>query len=240
MSVPSATRIPPSKPGKRGTAAVDAQIYQSVFSAVMSQRLRPGTRLPEARLCELFGVSRTIVRKALQRLAHDHIVELRVNKGAVVASPTPEETREIFVARRAIEAAIMPLAVARATPADIARLRQMLADEHAALDGHVHHEWVKLASGFHMTLATIAGNPILTGFLTELVSRCSLIVALYEVPGESSCEHDEHSLIVDLIAAGDALGAVACMTEHLEALERRLQPQQAAAEPDLASLLGMD
>ena len=55
----------------------------------------------------------------LQRLAHDRIVELRPNKGAVVASPTPEETRQIFEARRALEAAIMRLAVHNATAADL-------------------------------------------------------------------------------------------------------------------------
>ena len=103
--------------------AADARIYDSIFQAVMMQRLKPGMKLPEPQLCELFGVSRTLVRKALQRLAGDHIVELRPNRGAVVASPTPEETREIFVARRAIEAAIMPLAIANNTPARIELLR---------------------------------------------------------------------------------------------------------------------
>ena len=55
----------------------------------MSQRLAPGTKLPEATLCELFGVGRSVVRKVLQKLAHDHIVQLRPNRGAIVAVPTP-------------------------------------------------------------------------------------------------------------------------------------------------------
>src|SRR5882757_4238054 len=67
----------PAKPAaKRGSGIVDQKIYDSVLKAVMSQRLPPGTKLTEASLCELFAVSRTIVRKAIQRLAHDHILEL--------------------------------------------------------------------------------------------------------------------------------------------------------------------
>src|SRR5947209_7123884 len=88
---------------RRTATSADERIYNSIFSAVMHQRLKPGTRLPEPELCKLFGVSRTLVRKGLQRLAHDHIITLRHNKGAVVASPSPEETRQVFEARRAVE-----------------------------------------------------------------------------------------------------------------------------------------
>ena len=88
---------------KRGLTAVDERIYRAVVNAVMSHRLPPGTRLGEAEFCELYDVSRTTVRKALQRLAHDHIIELRPNRGAIVASPSPKEARDVFAARRALE-----------------------------------------------------------------------------------------------------------------------------------------
>ena len=78
--------------GKRGTGIIDQKIYDSILKAVVSQRLPPGTKLTEASLCDLFSVSRTIVRKAIQRLAHDHILELRPNRGAIIAQPTPLET----------------------------------------------------------------------------------------------------------------------------------------------------
>src|SRR5450631_1162238 len=96
-----------SPDARRKTTGVDQRIYDAVYGAVMRHRLPPGTKLTEASLCELFHVSRTIVRKALLRLAHEHILELRHNRGAVVASPSPQDTREIFAARRAIEAAIV-------------------------------------------------------------------------------------------------------------------------------------
>ena len=84
------------KGGRKAVASAPAakeddatRIYRTIFEAVMSQRLAPGTRLAEVALCELFGVGRTVVRKVLQELAHDHIVDLKPNRGATVAAPTP-------------------------------------------------------------------------------------------------------------------------------------------------------
>jgi len=231
-------RTPATPRTRRTPTAADERIYNSIYSAVMHHRLKPGTRLPEPELCTLFGVSRTLVRKGLQRLAHDHIVSLRHNKGAVVASPTPEETREVFEARRAVEAAIVPLVVARAGKDDIKRLRGMMSTEAHMLK-HEHPDWVQQAGAFHHVLGELSGNRVLQGFLKTLMSRCSLIVALYEPPGDAGCEHDEHSAIVECIAKGDSAGAVKLMARHLETLEQRIQYRQETPEPDLASLLGL-
>lgn len=219
---------------------VEQRIYDSVFSSVMGQRLPPGTKLPEAALCELFGVTRSVVRKVLQRLAHDHIVELRPNKGAVVASPTPEETRQIFEARRGLEGVIVRLAARNARPADIRDLRERMQREHDAVHRFDQPAWSRLASSFHLRVAQLARNPILERYLTELLSRCSLIVALYEPPGNASCEHDEHQALVDCIARGDGEGAARLMEEHLLALERNIALREHADEPSLGRMLGLE
>jgi DNA-binding GntR family transcriptional regulator len=240
------TRPEPTLPRPGGALAhpgdgddAETRIYRSVFDSVMTQRLKPGTKLPEAALCTLFGVSRALVRKVLQRLAHDHIVQLRPNRGAIVAVPTPEETRQIFEARRALEAAIVTLVVERATAADLATLRQQLQAEHEAVHRSDQPAWARLASAFHLRLAELADNPILQRYLVEIVSRCSLIVALHEAPGHAECEHDEHGRIVDCIEQGDAAAAVRLMDEHLRELERHLTLQAAQPEPGLAQLLGL-
>lgn len=205
----------------------------------MSQRLTPGTKLPESSLCEIFGVARSLVRKVLQRLAHDHIVQLRPNRGAIVAVPTPEETRQIFEARRALEAAIVTLVATRATAADLAELRAQLAAEHQAVDTLDQPSWARLSSNFHLQLAAVARNPILERYLVETVSRCSLIVALHEPPGNAACEHGEHERIVECIARGDAASAVQVMESHLVDLERHLALQPEPTAPSLAQLLGV-
>jgi DNA-binding GntR family transcriptional regulator len=222
---------------KRGMSGTDRRIYDSVFNAVMSQRLPPGTKLTEATFCELFKVSRTIVRKALQRLAHEHIIELRPNRGAIVARPTPQETREIFIARRAVEAAIVPLAVARATRAQVARLRQLVKEEDAAFHRGHRPAWIRLGGEFHLMLAEAAANKVLLRYLTELVSRCSLIIALYESPGIIPCASEEHNELIDLIVAGEVRKAAERMDRHLLAIERKLRLEDDEERIDLAHIL---
>lgn len=220
--------------------AVEQRIYDAVFDSVMSQRLPPGTKLPESSLCTLFGATRSVVRKVLQRLAHDHIVELRPNKGAVVASPTPQETRQIFEARRALEGGIARLAAQHATPSEVEDLRTRMAREHEAMHGLDQPSWARLASSFHVRLAELARNPILERYLAELLSRSSLIVALYEPPGNACCEHDEHEALVRCIAVGDGEGAARAMEAHLLALERRIVPRSPDHTPSLGHMLGLD
>lgn len=220
--------------------ALVLRIYQTVFDSVMGQRLKPGTKLPEAALCELFNVGRTTIQKALQKLAHDHIVELRPNRGAVVAMPTKEETRQIFEARRALETAMLPLAVKNATKADIAKLRGMLDEEHKVMHTYKQVDWARLASNFHLRVAELSHNPLLQRYLSELVSRCSLIVALHEPGGHASCEHDEHTLIVECIERGDVEGATQAMQAHLSVLEERIELMNEKSENSLARMLGMN
>ena len=229
----------PSETAEQGDA-IEARIYQAVVDSVMGQRLTPGTKLPEAALCELFGVGRTMVQKVLQKLAHDHIVELRPNRGAIVAMPTREEVGKLFEARRALEAAIMPLVIQNATKADLASLRRQLKEEHRAMHEFAQTEWARLASNFHMRLAELSRNTILQRYLGELVSRCSLVVALFEPVGNASCEHDEHAAVVDCIARKDAAGAVQAMEEHLLVLERRINLIAERPGKSLAHMLGLD
>lgn len=218
---------------------MDDRIYRAIFDAVMDQRLAPGTRLPEAALCELFGATRPVVRRALQRLALDRIVELRPNRGAIVAVPTPEETRQIFEARRGLEAALVRLAAEKATAADLKALRRQLKAEHDAMHGTSQPAWARLACDFHLKLAALARNPILEAHLAELISRCSLIVALYEPPGNAACEHDEHARIVDCVARRDADRAIELMDAHLLSLERKVSLDRGPSRRGLGQMLGL-
>lgn len=99
--------------------------------------------------------------------------------------------------------------------------------------------WARLASAYHLRLAELSGNPILQRYLQEIVSRCSLIVAVHQPPGNAACEHDEHERIVDCIARGDAEGAVQLMDQHLRELEEHLMLGSPGDERNLAKLLGL-
>lgn len=220
--------------------SADARIYRSIFEGVLNRRLTPGTKLPEPELCALFGVGRAVVRRALEKLAYDGIVVLRPNKGAVIAQPTREETRAIFEARRAVERALVELAAQRASAADIAVLREQLEAEHEAMHRFDQPSWARLASAFHLRIAALAGNEILEQYLTELISRCSLIVGAYEPVGNAPCEHDEHTAILDCLEARDAEGAIAHMSAHLHSLEARIETSRMPGAKGLAHLLGIE
>lgn len=229
----------PESDDESAETRIETHIYRTVVDGVLAHRLTPGTKLPEPELCQLFDVGRAVVRRVLEKLAHDGIVTLRPNKGAVIAEPTPEETREIFEARRALERALVELAVARVTDDDLMLLRKQLEEEHAAMHRFDQPSWARLASDFHLRVASLAGNAVLLRYLTELISRCSLIVGLYEPPGYAPCEHDEHTAIVDCIERRDAEGAIRHMQAHLEELEQRIEMTRMRGEKSLASLLGL-
>ncbi|BCQ26501.1 FCD domain-containing protein [Caballeronia sp. NK8] len=223
-----------------GKESADARIYRSIFEGVLNRRLTPGTKLPEPELCAVFGVGRAVVRRALEKLAYDGIVVLRPNKGAVIAQPTRAETRAIFEARRAVERALVELASERASTADIAALRGQLDEEHQAMHRFDQPSWARLASAFHLRIAALAGNAILEHYLSELISRCSLIVGAYEPVGNAPCEHDEHTVILDCLEARDAAGAIAHMMAHLHSLETRIETSRMPGENGLAHLLGIE
>lgn len=231
------TAAPRPQGPKRGETAVDLRIYRAVVNAVMSHRLPPGTRLGEADFCELYQVSRTTVRKALQRLAHDRIIELRPNRGAVVASPSPREARDVFAARRALEREIVPLVARNATPDSLRTIRAALEAEEQARRSGDRAGWIRLGGEFHLLLAELSGNAVLHRFMGELVSRCSLIIALYETPGAPMCGNDEHGGLIALIEAGQVEQAAELIEHHLLEIEARLHLGEADRKVNLAQAL---
>ncbi len=75
------------------------RIYRALRLAITEQALAPGTKLPEDAIGEQFGASRTIMRQALEQLASEELVEIRLNRGAAVAKPTPQEAQDLFSIR---------------------------------------------------------------------------------------------------------------------------------------------
>lgn len=85
-------------------SALDSVEYaaQQIRDAIVSGRLTPGTRLIEARLTDQLNVSRHPVREALKRLSREGFVEVRPNRGAVVAEIDPENILEVYALRSAL------------------------------------------------------------------------------------------------------------------------------------------
>ena len=211
----------------------DDVVYEHVFDAILEQRLAPGTRLSEEALGEIFGVSRTIIRRALSRLGHEGVVLLRPNRGAVVASPSVEEARQVFFARRMVEKAITQLAVEHATAEQLAELRQMVSDERDSFARGDRGAGIRLSGEFHLQLAVAARNAPLISFQRSLVSQTSLIIAQYETGNRTHCSYDEHSQLIDAIEARDATLAVNLMMHHMDHIDSKLNLDEDSASDDL-------
>ena len=219
------------KAGRSGTQ--DDIVYAHIFEAILEQRLAPGTKLSEEALGEIFGVSRTIIRRALSRLAHEGVVLLRPNRGAVVASPSIEEARQVFFARRLVEKAITELAVVHATAEDLADLRKMVQDERDSFSRGDRGAGIRLSGEFHLKLAEAAKNAPLISFQRSLVSQTSLIIAQYESGNRSHCSYDEHTQLIDAIEARDATLAVNLMMHHMDHIDSKLNLDEESASDDL-------
>src|ERR1700727_2505858 len=130
-------------------------------------------------LGEAFDCSRTQIRRILVVLAERGVVTLHMNRGAFVSSPKADEARDVFEARRAVERTIVLSAAARADREAFNQLRvSVRAGAEAEARGD-RPEAIRLSGEFHIGLAQVAGNVVLTRFLEQLVARTSLIIGLY-------------------------------------------------------------
>ncbi|GGH21770.1 transcriptional regulator, GntR family [Cribrihabitans marinus] len=209
-------------------------IVEHILDAIADQRLRAGTKLAEQALSDFFSCNRAHVRRALATLAAHRVVEHKPNRGAFVATPTPEEARDVFQARRAIETTIGRNAVRNATPADIDRLRTHLAEEQTARQGGNRPRAIRLSRGFHLLLAQIGRNAVLAHYLDELTMRTSLIIGLYG-SGGTLCADDEHARIVDAIAEGNETEALELLDRHLRHIEQGIEFRETRPQTDILS-----
>lgn len=183
--------------------------------AIHEHRLPPGTKLGEDELGDAYGISRTIVRAALLALSHRHLVELKRNRGAFVAQPSIREAREVFEARALLEPRTAHSAATRMTEMDLALLKTNIRNEHAALDAGENGRALFLSGQFHIEIARIADQSTIETFISELISRSSLIIALYWRRRAALCETQAHHALLDAFANRDAALAEQLMKSHL-------------------------
>jgi DNA-binding GntR family transcriptional regulator len=191
-------------------------IHAALFSAILSQDLQPGAKLNEEAIGSFFKVSRTVVRAALTRLHAEALIDLKQNRGAFVASPSVEEAKDIFEARICIEKEITKRLAGQITPAQLAALKDHNKREHSLAHSGDQAGAIQLSGDFHLQVAKMAGNDVLTQFLKSLITRTSLILALYSDGREHDCSADEHMTIIEAFSGGDPERAIAAMVSHLD------------------------
>lgn len=216
----------------------EARVQQRLAEAIYEHRIPPGTKLPEADLCRILGTSRGALRKALDRLADEQLVEQVPNRGAFVARPSVETTRDVYALRRILEAGVVRSLARCDCQPWINHVRLQVGEEREANRVGDTSRYIRLAGKFHLDLAAATGNQALNQQLKRVVAQTSLMTALYDVPGTNTCSVHEHLEILDAIEAGKLEDAERLMEEHLHGCERQLRLGDEPPVVDLSQALG--
>ncbi|MDK2635852.1 GntR family transcriptional regulator [Pantoea stewartii subsp. indologenes] len=208
-----------SETGQRTAAELhdkDEPIYQALMNAIVEHQLPPGSKLPEEALSEVFGVSRTGIRKVLQRLAAVQMITLTPKRGAHVATPGVEEARDIFRTRSLLECGNLSAVLQHLQAPHLAGLTALVEQEKEAIARHDGPAAIRLSAAFHIQLQAISGNQVLTDLVTQLAQRSSLVIATWGAPWQRGCRCDDHGQLLQRLREKDLVSLTASLQHHFE------------------------
>ncbi len=211
------------------TGPTDA--YSMILEAIDIGTYRPGDRLVESELAERFGVSRTPIREALQRLETQSLL-MRDGRSLIVASLDHNQMAELYVVRGELEGLAARLAARHATAEEVRVLREMV-DADNALAGNPH-ALARANKRFHKQIHLASHNRYLVQQL-DLVHRSMALMATSSlaVEGRGEIAQAEHDRIVEMIEARDEDGADEALRTHISvAFMTRLKQEAARREED--------
>lgn len=219
--------------------ALTDQAIVKIKDMILAGDLKPGDRLPpEQVLSAALGLSRSSLREAVKALEIIHVLDVRRGDGTYVTSLKPEvllgamsfmadihqdaSVLELFAVRRILEPAAAAMACGRVTPADVARLRSLLAEVAAgtSVDDLVAHDLI-----FHRFVCELSGNAYLTSLLDTLSGSTLRARVWRGLTEEGSVERTltEHRGIVDALESGDAELVSSRVTVHVSGVAAWLQ-----------------
>lgn len=220
---------------EKGSQKAFEEVFGYVLRLIVTFRILPGETLYETTLAAELNLSRTPVQHALTRLVTEGFLERpRGTRGYRIPRLSPEDMRDVFRAREAVESAAIALAAARATKEDVCRLREINEMELVFLEKGAWESYIQANDDFHMTLMCIGGNCYLQKIFLPLYWRSQLYVHYLTkfrlLPKEELLRVDrphasprEHRVIIDAVEARDEATARERAVEHLrETLSYRL------------------
>ncbi len=196
--------------------------YELVLEAIDSGVYQPGDRLVESELAERFGVSRTPVREALQRLETQSIL-VRDGRSMVVASLDHDQLGELYAVRAQLEGLAAQLAAQHAAPEEIRILQEMVAQDEAIADDPA--ALARANRRFHRQIHLASHNRYLIRQLESVHRTMALLTTTsLAAEGRGKIAVAEHKAIVEAIAKRDMAAADAALRDHISmAYETRLK-----------------
>ncbi len=214
-----------SSPGKlepvprRSTAAL---IADQLRSAIMYGSLAPGDQLGETDLASQLGVSRGPLREAMQRLVQEGLLRSERHRGLFVRELAPEDVRDIYIARLAIERAACKLIMRGNRGEALARLTAALQELVSAAQTRDRVAMSDADQTFHQTLVSCSGNSrrerMTQTLLVETRMCLTVMQDAYPEPNELV---EEHQKLLDAITEGDEELLLHLIESHmLDAVDR--------------------
>lgn len=189
-------------------------IFQWLKAKAVSFELRPGDRINEGALSREFGVSRTPLREALNRLVSERLFEFRPGQGFYCRGLEAREIFELFELRRVLEMAAVRMACERADDAGVASLKSQLYAEGLETEGLTVAQACAHDEAFHIGIAELAGNGELVAQLRLLNERIRFIRWI-EMSDRIRRSKAQHIAIMDALEARDGERAADVMGEHI-------------------------
>ncbi len=208
----------PSRTADRPAAAETA--YQHTTRLILTGGLPAGTMLSEGEIAGQLGLSRTPVREAFLRLETEGWLRLYPKRGALVVPVAPGEAEAVVEARLLLETHAVEALLERTPGARQAlarRLTAIVARQIEALDADDLDGYTLQDSQFHLELVTAGANSLLLDFYVTLRERQQRMIALSMLADETRGRGfvAEHTDLVALIEAGDAVGFSTALRRHL-------------------------
>ncbi|AJE47888.1 GntR family transcriptional regulator [Celeribacter indicus] len=187
--------------------------YELILDAIDTGIYRPGDRLVESELAERFGVSRTPIREALQRLETQSMLT-RDGRSLIVASLDHNQMADLYVVRTELEGLAARLAARHATPEEMRVLRDMVEEDRGLIGKP--EEMSRANRRFHKQIHLASHNRYLVQQL-DLVHRSMALLATTSLAAEGRGEEaiKEHDMIVSAIEAGDGEAAHKALSNHI-------------------------
>lgn len=212
----------------RPTSNTDA--YSMILEAIDIGTYRPGDRLVESELADRFGVSRTPVREALQRLETQSLLS-RDGRSLIVASLDHNQMSELYVVRRELEGLAASLAARHATEEEVRILREMVEADNALVNDPP--ALARANRRFHTQIHLASHNRYLVQQL-DLVHRTMALMATTSLSaqGRTRIAQEEHDRIVAAIEAKDEAAAGQALRDHISVAFMTRLKQDAEARKD--------
>lgn len=203
--------------------------YSLIVEAIDGGTYKPGDRLVESELADRFGVSRTPVREALQRLETQSMVK-RDGRSLIVATLDHNQLAELYTVRTELEALAARLAARHAAPEELRVLQAMIDEDRQHLKDA--KALARSNRRFHHQIHLASHNRYLVQQL-DIVHRNMALMAQSSlaVEGRPKTALAEHQAIVDALVSGDGPAAESALRAHIsKAFETRLR-EDARREP---------